>query len=286
MKEKAGRNSPVRFLLVTAVCVAFVFLLVAVIIPEYKLNRAEKLIEAGDYKAAYALLDGMEYKNSAEIAADCLLRAQKAGLADVTVGSTVRFGSYEQDNDLSNGPEELEWLVLELDGDRALLVSKYGLEPRPYNQERELTNSYKRVTWSTCELRAWLNGDFFRAAFSPGHQALILLSEVKADKNPLADVDPGRDAKDRIFILSATEAGRYFDSDSARQCPGSAYCLAHSRETENGACRWWLRTSGVEDDGSVSVVTAKGEIFLVGFSCGHEPNPAVRPAMWIGLGGN
>ena len=286
MEENAGRRSSVSFLLAAAVCVAFVFLLVGLIIPEYKLNRAEKLIGAGDYDAAFALLAGMEYKNSAEIAADCLFRAQRAGLADAAVGSTVRFGLYEQDNDLSNGPEELEWLVLEVDGDRALLVSKYGLEPRPYNQERELTNSYKRVTWSTCELRAWLNGDFFRAAFSPGHQALVLLSEVKADKTPLADVDPGRDAKDRIFILSATEAGRYFDSDSARQCPGTAYCLARSRETENGVCRWWLRTSGVEDDGSVSVVTAKGEIFLVGFSCGHEPNPAVRPAMWIGLGGN
>ena len=286
MKENAKRKSTARFLLIAAVCVAFVVLLVAVIIPEYKLNKAEKLIGAGDFDAAYALLDGMEYKNSAEIAEDCLLRAQKAGLADVTVGATVRFGLYEQDNDPSNGPEQIEWLVLAVEGDNALVVSKYALEPRPYNEELYLTNSYKRVTWSTCQLRSWLNGDFFQAAFSPEHQALILMSEVKADKNPNADVDPGRDTKDRIFILSATEADRYFDSDSARTCPGTAYCLARSKETENGACRWWLRTSGVENDGSVSVVTAKGEIFLVGFSCGHEPNPAVRPAMWIALGGN
>ena len=228
----------------------------------------------------------MDFRDSAEIAADCLFPAQKAGLADVTVGATVRFGSYEQDNDLSNGPEEIEWLVLDVDGDRALVVSKYALEPRAFNEELAPINSYKRVTWSTSQLRVWLNGDFFQAAFSPEHQALILLSEVKADKNPRADVDPGRDTKDRIFILSATEAGRYFDSDRARQCPGTAYCLARSKETENGACRWWLRTSGVENDSSVSVVTAKGEIFLVGFSCGHDPYPAVRPAMWIELGGN
>ena len=286
MKENAKRKSTVRFLLIAAACIAFVVLLVAVIIPEYKLSKAEKLIGAGDYEAAYALLDGMEYKNSAEIAEDCLLRAQKAGLADVTVGATVRFGLYEQDNDPSNGPEQIEWLVLAVEGDNALVVSKYALEPRPYNEELYLTNSMKRVTWSTCQLRTWLNRDFFQAAFSPEHQALILLAEVKADKNPRADVDPGRDTKDRIFILSATEADRYFDSDSARTCPGSAYCLARSKETENGACRWWLRTSGEENDGSVSVVTAKGEIFLVGFSCGHDPNPAVRPAMWIELGGN
>ena len=31
---------------------------------------------------------------------------------DVQVGTYVTFGSYEQDNDLSNGKEDIEWLVL------------------------------------------------------------------------------------------------------------------------------------------------------------------------------
>ena len=281
MEKPANQQSFPRYMLTAAACVALVFLLVAVVIPSLKLNRAGKLIASGDFAAAYALVRDMDYKDSAGIAAQCLFPMQKAGLGDVTVGATVRFGVYEQDNEPSNGPEEIEWLVLDVDGNKALVISKYGLEPRPYNKERELTNSYKRVTWSTCELRTWLNEDFFQAAFSPEHQALIPLSEVKADKNPRADVDPGRDTKDRIFILSASEADRYFASDSARRCPGSAYCLARSEETEDGACRWWLRTTGVEDDSSVSVVTAQGEIFLVGFSCGHCPYPAVRPAMWI-----
>lgn len=281
MKEQTKRKTASRDLLLGAACIALVVLFVAVIIPEYKLRKAERLIASGDCEAAYALLDGLEYRNSVELAGDCLFLAQKARLGEAKVGATVRFGVYEQDDRPENGPEELDWLVLAVEEDRALLVSKYGLEPRPYNKERELTNSYKRVTWSTCELRTWLNEDFFQAAFSPEHQALIPLSEVKADKNPRADVDPGRDTKDRIFILSASEADRYFASDSARRCPGSAYCLARSEETEDGACRWWLRTTGVEDDSSVSVVTAQGEIFLVGFSCGHYPYPAVRPAMWI-----
>ena len=58
------------------------------------------------------------------------------------------------------------------------------------------------------------------------------------------------------------------------------------QDIRRGAGKGSVDGAGEEDDGSVSVVTAKGEIFLVGFSCGHEPNPAVRPAMWIALGGN
>ena len=246
--KKAAHRGKARYLPAAAACLALVILLIVLFIPNYRLNRAKKLASSGNYETAYALLKGLDYKDSAALRAQVLFPAQKARLAGVTVGSTVRFGAWEQDDRPANGPEEL-------------------------------------VTWSTCELRTWLNGDFFGTAFSPEHQALILTSEVKADKNPEADVNPGRDTKDRVFILSATEAGRYFDSDAARRCPASASYLARSRETENGYCRWWLRTSGVEDDGSVAVVTASGEIFLVGFSCGHVPYPAVRPAMWISLGG-
>ena len=285
MEKGAKKNTELRFLLTAAACVLLVFLVVGLILPAWKLGRARKLAAAGDYEKAYALIGGMYFQDSAALAEECLFEAQKARLGAAKVGDTLRFGVYEQDNRAENGPEELEWLVLAVEGDKALLVSRYGLEPRPYNEELYMTDSRKKVTWSTCELRTWLNGDFFGTAFSPEHQALILMSEVKADKNPGSDVNPGRDTKDRVFILSASEAGRYFDSDAARRCPASASCLARSRETENGYCRWWLRTTGVADDSSVAVVTASGGIFLVGFSCGHVPYPAVRPAMWIALDG-
>ena len=79
MKERTERKTAARNLLVGAACIALVVLLVAVIIPEYKLKKAERLIASGDCEAAYALLEGMEYKNSAELAADCLFPAQKSG---------------------------------------------------------------------------------------------------------------------------------------------------------------------------------------------------------------
>ena len=52
------------------------------------------------------------------------------------VGSTVTFGSYEQDNDTSNGKEPLEWIVLSYQDGKSLLISKYGLDCQPYNTVR------------------------------------------------------------------------------------------------------------------------------------------------------
>ncbi len=46
----------------------------------------------------------------------------------VEVGDVIYFGSYEQDNNLSNGKEEIEWIVLAKENRKALLISKYALD--------------------------------------------------------------------------------------------------------------------------------------------------------------
>lgn len=51
------------------------------------------------------------------------------------LGSIVTFGQYEQDNDPENGPEPIEWFVVNLDkgNHRVLLLSRYVLDAYPYN---------------------------------------------------------------------------------------------------------------------------------------------------------
>lgn len=48
---------------------------------------------------------------------------------------TVTFGRYEQDNNLGNGPEPIEWIVLDSNNGEVLLLSKYGLDVKKYNDE-------------------------------------------------------------------------------------------------------------------------------------------------------
>ena len=79
--------------------------------------------------------------------------------SNVGVGSIVQYGSYEQDNVLSNGAEPIEWIVLDKQGNKVLLLSRCGLDAIPFH--KRLTS----VTWAECSLRDWLNTTFFNTAF-------------------------------------------------------------------------------------------------------------------------
>ncbi len=54
---------------------------------------------------------------------------------NLQIGDLYSFGSYEQDNDLTNGAEPIDWEVLDIQDNRALLISKYALDSKPYNTE-------------------------------------------------------------------------------------------------------------------------------------------------------
>ena len=92
------------------------------------------------------------------------------GNGRVSPGDIMTFGHYEQDGDLSDGTENIEWTVLDVQENSALLISRYGLDSVQYNTERA------EVTWETCSLREWLNGDFLCAAFSEEEQETIIES--------------------------------------------------------------------------------------------------------------
>mgnify|MGYP004683336161 FL=1 len=114
---------------------------------------------------------------------------------------------------------------------------------------------------------------------------------VSADKNPNCDTDPGESTQDKVFLLSVTEANRYFKNGEERVCGSTAYAkangvyAANDYTTESGvaACWWWLRSPGeyqgipaaVDCVGGVSSSLNSNFINHVGFG--------VRPALWIDL---
>ena len=52
-----------------------------------------------------------------------------------TISGIVTFGRYEQDGNEENGPEEIEWIVLDVKDGRSLLISRYALDTVPYHTE-------------------------------------------------------------------------------------------------------------------------------------------------------
>ena len=276
--EKAKKKAKKVFIAIASVacvCAVFLILLKTVIIPQYKLNKATQLIDSGDYKAAYMLLDGLSYRDSAEK----LKSAKQAQIKNAKVGDIVYFGTYEQDNDTTNDKENIEWLVLAKENNRVLVISDKALDCRAYQ-----ANSVSYVTWEKCSLRKWLNNDFFSTAFSDDEKAMIPTVTVSADKNPKYNTNPGNATKDKVFLLSIVEAEKYFSSDSARQCSPTDYAVANgASESNDNICWWWLRSSGVNQD-YAAFVYSNGNIFEDGYYILNS-HRAVRPAMWITIDG-
>ncbi len=176
---------------------------------EYK--RAVALFNAGQYEKAIAAFETLNgYKDSNEQIESCKIKkygeANYQLVKSLRVGDTFTYGLYEQDNSDSNGKEPIEWIVLERNGNRIFAVSKYVIECRPYH------SLDAAVTWETSELRAWLNDEFYNAAFSNNEKRTIAYTIVKADKHMRFATDPGNDTEDKVFVLSLEEANTYSDS--------------------------------------------------------------------------
>ncbi len=189
------------------------------------------------------------------------------GLSSLEAGDIVTFGRYEQDNDTGNGPEPIDWIVLDIKDGDALLLSMYVIDVRTYH------HSIKYVTWEECSLRSWLNNDFCHSAFSDAEQADIVETTLDNPENPHFHTNGCRETEDRIFLLSIEEADRYFPYDADRATSYTAYAAAQGDSLD----RWWLRSPGsfrtyaacVRGDG---VILHGGEISTM-------PGVGVRPAL-------
>ncbi len=120
----------------------------------------------------------------------------------------VVFGRYEQDGDRANGPEPIEWEVLERRSGRLLLISRYILDAMPYDGEGS------EYTWKNCSLRRWLNNGFYDTAFDPAEQALIPSVTLSNPDNRYFGTDGGGDTVDKVFVLSVAEIERLYDFNS------------------------------------------------------------------------
>lgn len=275
----AKRNKKIAIIIAPIVCavIAFIFVLNTVIIPNVKYNNAIALMDEGNVVEAYEALVALDgYKDSADKANSIYDQYKVEKQKVAKAGDYVFFGAYEQDNNTANGKEDIEWLVLEVKDGKALVISKYTLDCKPYN------TSYTDVTWETCTLRKWLNNDFINAAFSDDEKAMIPTVTVSADKNPDYSTNLGNATQDQVFLLSITEANKYFSSDSARQCKSTDYAVDNGAlESDSGNCWWWLRSPGYIQN-YAAYVNNDGAVYENG-NYVYLDTYAVRPALWIDL---
>ena len=243
-RKKKAKKVFIAIASVACVCAVFLILLKTVIIPKQRINK----------------------------------------IKTANVGDIIVFGAYEQDNNTSNGKEDIEWLVLAKEDNKILVISDKALDCKPYNQSRDY------VTWETCSLRNWLNNDFINAAFTAEERAMIPTVTVSADMNPEYNTNPGNATKDKVFLLSIVEAEKYFTSDEARKCVPTEYAISNGASTSDSytkggkaTCLWWLRSPG-----AIQYYAAKvdfdGDVDEFGIDVDYDIG-GVRPALWITIDG-
>ncbi|MCR4745767.1 MAG: DUF6273 domain-containing protein [Lachnospiraceae bacterium] len=235
-------------------------------------------------------------------------------LKDVECGSFVNFGRYEQDGNLENGTEDIEWVVLDKSDGKALLLTRYVIDGQVFNKGGE----YR--TWKDATLRNWLQDDFFYSAFSADEQKAIIETDNTNpgtmdffEEDNKANLEDGLDytegeegfenTKDTVFLLSLEEVQKYFYIPKESEIgpdellsnvineDAIAYPTDYAKSrgiweqeeldgypsTVTGATIWYLRSPASE---KFSMTLA---VYAMGIVDGDETSriSGIRPAIWV-----
>lgn len=255
----------------------------------------ESLQESGKIVAESAATVSIETNEDASILDEEMpaeiYALEKENLQDIqadefAIGQTIIFGRYYQTSE--NNLEEIEWVVLDKEDDEYLIVSKYALDIKAFDEERTWSN------WRKSSIRRWLNDEFLNTAFTWEEQQYIRRRQIFCDaeqSTPVSAMPDTFPTKDKVFLLSYSEAVQYFASDEERiACctPYAEYVMRRNsphaqnsaQEMLKGGCKWLLRTNGPTNS-AVSCVQESGN--KDGYT-GVRIRKMVRPAMWIWSG--
>lgn len=202
--------------------------------------------------------------------------------SDLQVGDTLRFGHYEQSGNVKDGEESIEWIVLDKQSNRTLVISRYILERIAYDSQ----GGYYSPSWDDSAVCLWLNSAFYQEAFS---------AEEKSRIETVTVTNEIRNSQNKMFILNRLEAERYFPTEYSRKAEPTSSIASNNNWTasgrawqideyeelsEAGRSAWLLRAEGYFAD-YAEYVDKDGEIqFAAGNGLGDYIN-GVRPALWI-----
>ena len=220
------------------------------------------------------------------------------GKNDYEIGNTVTLGIYEQDSNVENGKEPIEWIVIDVEDDQALILSKYVLDTCAFNEQLDSIN------WEMSTAYQLMNEEFYNNSFSSKEKKIIISS---IDKDTSEEIG-------YIFFLSFNEVLDCFDMTEVKEKSGdyfysqeilgkmTPYALNQYNEasefkqkeydylTEVGVIydrevigeiysAWWLRRSEEEGYDTTDIVGRWGNLGYV--SRVSNNRIGVRPAMWI-----
>lgn len=220
-----------------------------------------------DYENAYnAFNNAGDYQNAKELAA-------KYKFAVVGIGQTIAFGKYEQDNNTTNGAEDLVWYVLYKEQDKVLLLSKYLVEKMAFDETLKLPNTEtKPFTYENSTIRKFVNETFYNAAFSEAEKKAIIPLTIA--ENDAQGVEIAK-SENKVFIPTYEMIEKYVTKSTMK----TAETTKHVNPNATYSTRkmtWW--TSSINQTGTESVVISNSGVVSKAALSGVL---GVRPAIWV-----
>lgn len=293
---------PVGFKVGTVIAVlAFIFLILMI---HYDMDKNTNYRKKVIYFIAFVLLCCVVFIIVRLYEPKQLIRNH--GVSPVT-GDVVYLGSIEQDGNMTNGKEPIEWEILETKDDKALLISKYSLAYMSYAGENIAS------VWEDSEVRKWANNEFYQQVFDDEEKDYILLTKVDNKGCSTKFTDAGADTEDYVFILDKDQIKRYYGVSSYYDCEHfysqnalctpTKYAMETSKEYQyiseelyekimkrHGysdeiigriSCNYWVRTPGLYTTINTLTVDDTGSIFEIGTFGTNQCY--VRPAIWVDI---
>ncbi|MBP5730417.1 MAG: hypothetical protein J6X19_04345, partial [Clostridia bacterium] len=225
-------------------------------------NIKLEYVEGSNRFTAQCTFGGRDFvSNTVTLQADIANAAAEDLPATILIPNNhyIKLGRFEQDNDLTTA-EDIEWLVVETQGNKALVVSRNILFPMAYSSNVTIDT----ITWKESAPRRWLNSLFLSHAFTAAERAVI---------QPTS----GYGVTDSVFLLSVSEAEKLYPTFlKATVTPFAAACGINEPYGRDTYYWWLIGTGGII---SSPCVDTEGNIVREGMPQSGEYG--LRPAMWI-----
>ena len=237
---------------------------------ENKYARAKEYLEKDDQVSAIILFNEIKgYEDSKKLIDEIVKEKEYLKVFVSEINDEVIIGEYEQDNNLENGKEPIEWIVLGKDNDDLLLISRYILKKMRFGST---------YLWEKSEVREWLNNEFYNESFN--EKELKYIQKMITSNN----------TQDMVFCLSSEEARLFFESDKDRIAEPTQKLIDDGfKLSSNNAGNWWTRSVSRASNGKgVVPVESNGNVRSAGT---NELAPAeytyvdigVRPSISINI---
>ena len=219
---------------------------------------------------------------------------------------TVTFGNYYNKMDEYGiyNKEPIEWILVNRDDKNALLMSKYILDSKPFNDKKpnfsggkyvSRTGDYLSCDWKHSSLREWMTEVLYNEMFNESEKSIINKGYI--DDTYIYDYSEnsvlGFRTEDSIFLLNEKELFYYFGKNKVgeefviKSTKGTDYAnnrrglsKKSSSDWSNGNSDYMLRPTGDLDNKTITI-EANGSYRRGAYI--SEEHHGVRPCIFIKL---